>query len=475
MRASRFLRLFCTTSTTCTLILFSCLPEPTIAPEPNSSEPEPIISITPDISPEVITTTLPSPTPQPPIATSTLPVPPPTPTPSPVTPRLIMPPPTTPESVVVVPVQSDYVHSHYCSTPYAPVPHDDFAPHDPTQILIHIQHSFGNTHFGYLGFDFTNLPLRARQASLRLYCLENHESFITWTPSVGLTLRRMTEPWQWDTLQPACNDALPVHEWVCNWFSVPCRDESWAVLDITDTYNNWQSGYWPNYGIRLEQLATLSNSWTKFASERYLDPGKRPQLIITPQPLLELKLPLPGNRGWLLTTEAGGVPDCASSWEDVGHQGKSFYALDFAPISYRGYEAEAEIEVPVLAAADGTIAEVDDPAHAANGHYVVINHSWPANTARDVGICSLYLHLAEPSPWQVGQEVRCGDQIGIMGNTGPYSRGRHLHFEVQRNGQGEAEAAMLSQVMLENRRITDYHVECENGERVTYYWSSNRP
>jgi 3-dehydroquinate synthase class II len=45
---------------------------------------------------------------------------------------------------------------------------------------------------------------------------------------------------------------------------------------------------------------------------------------------------------------------------------------------------------------------------------------------------------------------------------------------MQYDGQGDARAAYLDRVVLENRPLGEYHIECEQGQRVTYYWSSNR-
>jgi hypothetical protein len=385
-----------------------------------------------------------------------------------------MPPTNTLESTVSVPIQSQYIHSHYCATPYSFVPTDQFPP-DDTKIVTHIQNSLANVHFAFIGADLTGLPAAAYRVELKLYRLEQHcpLPFMFYGPS--FTIRYMTAPWDWGALRPACEYELPPVDFLTEVLLPPPPPDGWFSFDITNLYNAWQSGSCPNHGLRLEHLSVYDNTWTIFASERYPDVAKQPKLVVTTRPVLTLKLPLPGGRGWLLTTQAGGSVDCASSWVDAGHQGRHHYALDIAPVSYNGEVVTTEAEVPVYAAADGTIAEVDDPNHADNGHYVLINHSVPVSTARDAGLCSLYLHLAQASPWQVGQRVRCGEQIGVMGDTGPYSRGRHLHFELQCNGQGEAEAAILNRVVLENRLITDYRIECEEGQRVTYYWSSNRP
>lgn len=59
------------------------------------------------------------------------------------------------------------------------------------------------------------------------------------------------------------------------------------------------------------------------------------------------------------------------------------------------------------------------------GHYVVINHG--------NGFATLYAHCSKLLV-QVGQEVKQGDVIAKVGNTGR-TTGPHLHFEVRKDGQ----------------------------------------
>lgn len=88
--------------------------------------------------------------------------------------------------------------------------------------------------------------------------------------------------------------------------------------------------------------------------------------------------------------------------------------------------------MPVHAAEDGTVVavvknynktDVDTPNY---GNYVKIKHNEEYHT--------LYAHLAYGSvTLNVGDTVKKGEQIGLMGNTG-YSTGNHLHYEVYKNG-----------------------------------------
>ena len=74
----------------------------------------------------------------------------------------------------------------------------------------------------------------------------------------------------------------------------------------------------------------------------------------------------------------------------------------------------------VYATADGTV--VKSGWNNANGNYIVIQHNLSGNT-----IYSFYAHLASRDV-SVGTTVSKGQKIGVVGNTGSSSRGKHLHF-----------------------------------------------
>lgn len=74
----------------------------------------------------------------------------------------------------------------------------------------------------------------------------------------------------------------------------------------------------------------------------------------------------------------------------------------------------------VYATADGTVAK--SGWNNANGNYVVIKHQLSGKT-----IYSFYAHMDSRCVSE-GMAVSKGQKIGIVGNTGSSSRGKHLHF-----------------------------------------------
>jgi murein DD-endopeptidase MepM/ murein hydrolase activator NlpD len=88
--------------------------------------------------------------------------------------------------------------------------------------------------------------------------------------------------------------------------------------------------------------------------------------------------------------------------------------------SHQGHDVFAECGTPMVAARGGRVQFKQ--YHAAAGNYVVVDG---AGTDIDY----VYMHLAEPSPFQPGDRVYTGQRIGSVGETGN-ARGCHLHFEM---------------------------------------------
>ncbi|EKD24038.1 MAG: peptidase M23 [uncultured bacterium] len=107
-----------------------------------------------------------------------------------------------------------------------------------------------------------------------------------------------------------------------------------------------------------------------------------------------------------------------------GYGSTPFALRNYASKRHNGIDIAAPVGTPIYAAADGRVVGVADQdlycRKGAYGKFVAITHY--------NGLTTLYAHL---SLWKVreGQEVKKGDVIGYMGNTG-FSTGSHLHFTV---------------------------------------------
>lgn len=89
---------------------------------------------------------------------------------------------------------------------------------------------------------------------------------------------------------------------------------------------------------------------------------------------------------------------------------------------HRGLDIAAPIGTPVKAPADGVVTFSD--YDGAYGRTIVITHGY--------GMTTRYAHLSASSV-TVGQQVKRGELIGKVGNTGR-STGPHLHYEVHLSG-----------------------------------------
>jgi murein DD-endopeptidase MepM/ murein hydrolase activator NlpD len=88
-----------------------------------------------------------------------------------------------------------------------------------------------------------------------------------------------------------------------------------------------------------------------------------------------------------------------------------------------GIDISAPIGTPILAAAAGTVIQVG--TGTGYGKQLMIDHGY--------GLVTRYAHLSKALV-QVGQHVRRGDEIALVGNTGIVTA-PHLHYEVIVNGK----------------------------------------
>lgn len=89
-----------------------------------------------------------------------------------------------------------------------------------------------------------------------------------------------------------------------------------------------------------------------------------------------------------------------------------------------GNDFSAPSGTPIKSIADGVVLKAGTAT--GRGNYVVIGHN-----IKGERVISLYEHMLTPDfPVQVGQTVKMGQQIGVVGSTG-FSTGSHLHLGIQ--------------------------------------------
>jgi murein DD-endopeptidase MepM/ murein hydrolase activator NlpD len=88
--------------------------------------------------------------------------------------------------------------------------------------------------------------------------------------------------------------------------------------------------------------------------------------------------------------------------------------------THQGQDTMAACGTPLIAARGGTVQY--SGYQGAAGNYIVID-------GRGTSLDFMYAHLAEPSPLQTGEQVRTGQPIGIVGDSGD-ATACHLHFEI---------------------------------------------
>jgi murein DD-endopeptidase MepM/ murein hydrolase activator NlpD len=103
---------------------------------------------------------------------------------------------------------------------------------------------------------------------------------------------------------------------------------------------------------------------------------------------------------------------------DYGSSGARFGAARSGH-THQGQDVMAACGLPLRAARGGVVKA--NHYQSAAGNYIVIDGE---ATDVDTG----YMHLRSPSPYAVGDRVRTGDQIGVVGDTGD-ATACHLHFE----------------------------------------------
>lgn len=97
------------------------------------------------------------------------------------------------------------------------------------------------------------------------------------------------------------------------------------------------------------------------------------------------------------------------------------------PTMHWGIDIVTAMGNPVVATADGTIIRTG--YDKISGYYIKISHP-------RTGYVTIYCHLMKEFKVRVGQKVKRGQTIGLVGNSGK-SIGPHVHYEVQQDGKSK--------------------------------------
>lgn len=84
---------------------------------------------------------------------------------------------------------------------------------------------------------------------------------------------------------------------------------------------------------------------------------------------------------------------------------------------------------PVYSMLTGYVIDKGGSPDSSTGYYIIIADK--DNTSGYFGFATRYLHLKEPSIYNIGDHVEVGQQVGIEGATGTGVTGIHLHVEMQ--------------------------------------------
>jgi murein DD-endopeptidase MepM/ murein hydrolase activator NlpD len=252
----------------------------------------------------------------------------------------------------------------------------------------------------------------------------------------------------------------------------------WYGVDITSLYNGWKDGTYTNYGLRLDP-DTNNNNWETSRSSRYtVDDSVRPELQLdftAPVTVPNFKLPLPGDLSWLVSTEPGGW-DCKPNYQDTAHTGINYFSIDFPAANEQGdysfdVGGSSTSSIPVIAAADGKVAEVGTNPTAPNGNYIVVDHDSDGDLG--TGFSTRYLHLKYAPSLSINDPVSQGDLLGFMGNTGS-TTGTDLHFGTRYDNSGSS-TSTVQYVTNEGLILKSYQTECDgSGNYDRYYPSTNQ-
>jgi pimeloyl-ACP methyl ester carboxylesterase len=128
---------------------------------------------------------------------------------------------------------------------------------------------WGDYYYSLIKFNIENLPYYVNSAKILLYHYQEDPIHTS-----SNYLDRVTSTWDENTKWDHSPTYLEIS-------TIPAPlVSSWYEIDITDLYNGWKNGSYPNHGIQLRPTS-ISEIYNNFYSSDYMDdPSLRPKLVL---------------------------------------------------------------------------------------------------------------------------------------------------------------------------------------------------
>jgi len=144
------------------------------------------------------------------------------------------------------------------------------------------------------------------------------------------------------------------------------------------------------------------------------------RMLLNVKQYLEARKTFSDNFPFIWPTNKGGVPATSSTYGL--RENKEIYPGKEGIHLHTGFDIPGELNDDIIATADGIVLTIK--RNDSNlGNYIVIEHQY--------GFTTIYGHLNSILVVK-GQQIKRGDLIGKMGNTG-ISTGVHLHYEIRKD------------------------------------------
>ncbi len=227
----------------------------------------------------------------------------------------------------------------------------------------------------------------------------------------------------------------------------------WQTMRLTDAAQAVQiSGFPDAYGEREDLAASIVNALTAGAARRPVgDTGGA--LSPSPSPGATGEVPSlppslsPGDDSVDLGCAVGGEI-ASSGWTVPVPEGVVSGFRTASRPSHQGVDLGSPKGVKILAAAAGVVSIVkcDETASGrrdcdVDGYPGKGGCGWMVEVVHADRVMTRYCHMVQRPPLRVGQRVKAGEVIGLVGSSGN-SSGPHLHFEVHLNNNRSSSGAV---------------------------------